>query len=71
MVWRPLQPMRMASSRVTLLMESPRPLKEAMEEDLRVTDTLSRMVIVAVIISNIIKIMKNTVIIIFNYNTVW
>ena len=58
MVWRLLQPTRMVSSRVTLLMESPRPLKEAMEEDLRVTDTLSRMVIVAVIISNIIKIMK-------------
>ena len=71
MVWRPLQPTRMVSPRVTLLTESPRPLKEAMEEDLRVTDTLSRMVIVAVIISNIIKIMKNTVIIIFNYNTVW
>ena len=34
MAWRPSQPTRMVSSRVTLLMASPRPLKEAMEEDL-------------------------------------
>ena len=62
MAWRPSQPTKMVSSRVTLLMASPRPLKEAMEEeeDHRVTDTLSSMVIVmvAVIISNILKIMK-------------
>ena len=34
MGWRQLPPTRMESSRVTLLMASPRTLKEAMEEDL-------------------------------------
>ena len=76
MAWRPLQPTRMGSSRVTLLTESRRPLKEAMEEEEevpRVTDTLSRMAIVAVIISKIIKIMKycNNYLQLQHSNTVW
>ena len=75
MAWRPLQPTRMGSSRVTLLMASRRPLKLAMEEEEvpRVTDTLSRMAIVAVIISKIIKIMKycNNYLQLQHSNTVW
>lgn len=70
MEWRPSPPTRMESSRVTQLTVSPKPSKEAMEGDLHVTGTPSSMVIVAVIISNITKIMKycNNYI---QYNTVW